>query len=365
MNGNTLKTRWLLVALVAAAGVACSSSSNDDNGSGGDDGEVTILPRYEFQLTSNAETPITVQVPMGKDAVLRLTHLGDGPGIFGDFNFETGTFSIFGGSSLVVDDAGLSPVFGDFDVQVTEAWVIPADAFPTSGAMIVRRGAERLFINVGFGMGVSVDWDQNNDGVLEDGVFLTWDEFDNLPDTAPEWQQLASFAYSSSVDFMLELTGWGIGGLLMIDDALVTLSPIVAPCDAFSGAGLAVPPPPPDIPDQGWLSFTWYDDAASGSVNPGDSFSLGFDYCWMDLTVVGEDFGALYNGLIGMNSWTEVVTNDVLTRTGFEGTSPSGRAGGLVFEGFEIWETWVDMGTTVAHLGAVVDGRMEIVFSAP
>jgi hypothetical protein len=46
-------------------------------------------------------------------------------------------------------------------------------------------------------------------------------------------------------------------------------------------------------------------------------------------------------------------------------TSPSGGAGGLVFEGSEIWETWVDMGNTMAHLGAVVNGRMEIVFSAP
>jgi hypothetical protein len=365
MNGNSLKTRWLLVALVAAAGVACSSSNNNDDGSTDGDGEVTVLPRYEFQLTSNAETPITVQVPMGKDAILQLTHLGDGPGIFGDFNFETGAFSIVGGSSLVVDDVGLSPVFGDFEVEATETWVIPADGFATSGAMIVRRGAERLFINVGMGMGVSVDWDENNDGVLEDGVFLTWDEFDNLPDTAPEWQQLASFAYSASIDFMLELAEWGIGGLMLIDDELVALSPIVAPCDAFSGAGLAVPPPPPAIPDQGSLIFTWYDDAASGSVNPGDSFSLGFEYCWMDMTVIGEDFGEMYNGLIGMNSWTEVVTNNVLTRTGFEGTSPSGRAGGLVFEDFEIWETWVDMGNTVAQLGAVVNGRMEIVFSAP
>jgi hypothetical protein len=83
---------------------------------------------------------------------------------------------------------------------------------------------------------------------------------------------------------------------LLIDDELVTLSPISAPCDA-----------------------------ASGNVNPGDSFSLGFEYCWMDLTVVGEDFGALYDGLIGMNSWTGVVTNNVLTANRLRGDQPQRR----------------------------------------
>ena len=107
MNGNPLKTRWLLVVLVAAAGVACSSSGNggDDGDDGGDD-DITVLPRYAFQLTSTPETPVVVQVPTGEGTSLRLTHLGDGPGIFGDFNYETGAFSIFGGSSLVVDDVG-------------------------------------------------------------------------------------------------------------------------------------------------------------------------------------------------------------------------------------------------------------------
>lgn len=367
MNGNALKARWLLVALVAAVGVACSSSGNGgDDGGGDDDGEVTVLPRYEFQLTSHPETPIVVQAPMGGGAAFRLTHLADGPGIFGDFNLETGAFSIFGGSSLVVDEMSLLPIFGDFDVQATATWVVPVEAFATSGAMVVRRDAEQVVVTVlPAGAGVSVQWDENNDGILEGEAALSWDEFDDLPDTAPEWQQLASFAYSATVDFMLELAEWSIAGLELIDDQLVALSPVVAPCDAFSGAGLAVPPPPPDIPDQGWLTFTWYDDAASGSVNPGDSFSLGFEYCWMDMTIFGEDYSSLYNGLIGMNSWTEVVDNDILVRTGFEGMSPAGRAGGLVFEDFEIWETWVDMGVTVAHQDAVVNGRLEVVFVAP
>ena len=369
MNSNSLKMRWLLVALLAAAGVACSSGGggDDDDGGGGGDGDVTVLPRYEFQLTSHPETPIVVQVGMESAASLRLSHLGEGPGIFGDFNVQTGNFSIFGGSSLVVEELAVAPVlFGDFDVQATQVWVVPVEEFATAGAMVVRRGAERVFVTVlPAGAGVRVEWDQNNDGTLEGQAALSWDEFDDLPDTAPEWQQLGSFAYSAAVDFMLELAAWGIAGIELIDDGLVNLNPIVAPCDAFSGAGLAVPQPPPVIPDAGFLTFTWYDDAASGSVNPGDSFSLGFEYCWTDMTMFGEDYSPLYHGLIGMNSWTEVVTSNVLTRTGFEGTSPSGRAGGLVFDDFEIWETWVNMGMTVAHREAIVNGRLELVFFAP
>lgn len=83
------------------------------------------------------------------------------------------------------------------------------------------------------------------------------------------------------------------------------------------------------------------------------------------MSIFGEDFSSLYHGLIGMNSWTEVVASNVLTRTGFEGMSPSGRAGGLVCEDFEIWETWVDGGNTVAMREAVVNGRLEVVFFAP
>jgi hypothetical protein len=265
MNGKSLSFKWLLVALVASTGVACSSSGGDDSGDDGD-GEVVVLPRYEFQMTSHPETPVVVQVPMGEGVNLRLTHLGDGPGVFGDFNLETGAFSIFGGSSLVIDDVGLMPLFGDFDIQATATWVIPVEQFATSGAMVVRRDAERVFVTVlPAGAGVSIEWDENNDGTLEDEVSLSWDEFDDLPDTAPEWQQLGSFAYSATIDFMLELAEWGITGIELIDDDLVTLSPIVAPCDAFSGAGLAVPPPPPVIPDEGFLTFTWYDDAAAAT----------------------------------------------------------------------------------------------------
>lgn len=366
MNGKSLSFKWLLVALVASTGVACSSNGGDDSGDDGD-GEVVVLPRYEFQMTSHPETPLVVQVPMGEGVNLRLTHLGEGPGVFGDFTLATGNFSIFGGSSLVIEELGEVPVlFGDLEIEATQTWVVPAEEFALSGAMEVRRGTERVFVTVlPAGAGVNVEWDEDNNGTLDGSVALSWDEFEDLPDGAPEWQEMASFAYSAAIDFMLELAEWSITGIELIDDDLVTLSPIVAPCDAFSGAGLAVPPPPPVIPDEGFLTFTWYDDAASGDVNPGDSFSLGFEYCWMDMSIFGEDFSSLYHGLIGMNSWTEVVASNVLTRTGFEGMSPSGRAGGLVFEDFEIWETWVDGGNTVASQEAVVNGRLEVVFFAP
>lgn len=156
------------VALVAATGVACSSGG--DESSDGDDGEVVVLPQYEFEMTSHPETPVVVQVPMGEGVNLRLRHLGEVP-----------------------------VLFGDFDIEATQTWVVPVEEFATSGAMAVRRGSERVLVTVlPAGAGVNVEWDEDNNGTLDGSVALSWDEFEDLPDGAPEWQELASFAYSAA-----------------------------------------------------------------------------------------------------------------------------------------------------------------------
>jgi hypothetical protein len=369
MKRDTRNLRCWVVAVAAAAGVACSSGGGGDGGGGNlDDEEVQLLPRYEFSLTSWPTDPIVVQVPMGEGASLQITHLGEGPGVYGDFVPDTLAFRIYGGSSIVVaEPGGAQQLFGSFDVEVTETWDIPVDARPPAGGLIVRRDDERIFLSVlPAGAGVNMEWDANNDGILDGEVALSWDAVFELSDgQAPEWQQLGSLGYSVLNEFMLELVGFGLDGLLLIDDELAELSPIQAPCDAFSGAGLVVPMPPPGIPDQGLIMFSWLDDAANGSVGPGDSFRMEFDYCWLEFP--GEE-GLLLNGAYGLNSWTEVVAGGFLVRTGFEGTSPAGRAGGLLFEDFEIWETWVQDGPgggAVAHLGAAVNGRAVLVFYEP
>jgi len=320
--------------------------------------------------------------------LLQLGHLGEGPGLIGSCHIASGAFSVFSGSSLVIDELDPTPqssgrvdvelatvpqLFGDFEVEATADWLVPAGSDPDTGALLVRRGDERVEVTViDSGDTVRVRWDETCDGVFDAEVSLTWTEFDDLDDTAPEWQRLGDFAYSATIEFMLELAEFGLEGLSLIDEDLVQVGQRVLTCDAFGAAGLSVPPPPPVIPDAGSLTFAWLDDAADGEVGPGDSFRMEFEYCLDDDPT--DDIDELVNGTIRLNSYTEVATErnttNFITRVGFEGTSPAARPGGLAFETLERWEV-IDMDgsgpltTTDAELNTVIDGRLVLVFFEP
>jgi len=343
-------------------------------------GDVGLLPVYHYELTTSLfEDPIVVEVPMGENLLLELGCVYGDPNVLGEYEVETGDYTIAVGSHFTVSEVN-EPVqlFGMFEVRVTELFTVPAGSRPTSGGLAVfdyqvpSSPPVRVDLLVlPAGAGVRMTWDSGNDGSLEGEVELTWAAFDELLGSEePEWQQLGSFAYAILLDFMPELGQLGMAGLeeiLATRDVLPTASPVTVACDAYSAAGLSVPPPPPVIPDQGSETFTWYDDAASGDVNSGDSFSLGFDYC---LAYSETEDSEMFNGRVDMNSWTEVVTNNVLTRIGFEETSPAGKPGGLVFEDFELWEVWDADGDSPgtaasAHLGARVNGRVTIVLTEP
>jgi hypothetical protein len=376
---------WLVIALLAATGVACSSGGGGDDdgdgGGGGGDDDVAVLPVYEYQLTTDAlDDPIVVQVPMGENLLLELGCPYGCPNLQGEYYVDSGRFTIEGGSHLLIRELNQPfQLFGLIQVDVVETFDVPFESLPTSGRMHVFEftvaeppdiGHVYLTVLPG-GAGIQLEWDRNNDGTLEDEAVLSWAEFDELLGSeAAEWQQMGAFGYSVMVDFMLELAEYGLGGIELISmtsDVLPDVSPVTAPCDAFSDVGLSVPPPPPVFPDQGYETFAWYDDAASGDVNPGDSFGFDFDYC---LVYIPEEDLTVLNGTIGLNSWTEVVSGGVLRRIGFEGTSPAGTPGGLVFEDFELWEVWdaddEGPGTVAqAHLGARINGRMTLVLFEP
>ena len=379
--------RWVALLLAAAFVFGCSSNDNDDAGGDDGDGDIVLLPLYEFQLTSTADDPITVNLS-GSGLLLQLGHLGEGPGLIGSYHIASGAFSVFSGSSLVIDELGAPPqssgaidvqlaeipqLFGDFEVEATADWLVPAGSDPDTGALLVRRGDERVEVAViDSGDTVRIRWDETGDGVFDAEASLTWTEFDDLDETAPEWQRLGDFAYSATIEFMLELAEFGLEGLSLIDEDLVQVGERILTCDAFSAAGLSVPPPPPVIPDAGSLTFAWFDDAADGEVGPGDSFSMQFDYCLDDDPT--DDIDDLVNGTVGLNSYTEVVTErnttNFVTRVGFEGTSPAARPGGLAFEALERWEVIDTDGsgpltTTEAELNTVIDGRLVLVFFEP
>lgn len=374
MKISTKIMRWPVMLLAAAFAVACGSSG----GGGGDidDDVVIVLPLYNYQLTSTADAPITVALPAAFTS-LQVTHLFDGPGLFGTYQPDDGAFTVDAGSNIVVTELGKAPIlFGDFAVQATVDWFVPGDGNPDTGALEVTRGDERIEVAViNGGNTVRIRWDAAGDGIYEESVELTWQAFEDLGEfeEVPEWQLLGSFAYEASIEYMFELAQFGIGGFDFLSDELEQAGQVVVQCDAFSDLGLSVPPGVPVIPNQGLLTFSWLDDAANGSLGPGDSFNMAFDYC-LEVEDPGEDYHDLYNGEVGLNSFTEVyeqrAAGETLVRIGWEGPGIAARPGGVEFNMLTLWEASDADGDgpeTVALVVPVstVSGRMTLVFFEP
>jgi len=359
--------RWIVSGLAAAFVFGCGSSGDGDSGPV----DVVVLPTYAYTMVSVADDPITVVAPLGDD----LSHLEPNGGMFGTYTLDDGVFTVSAGSSLVVDELDEPFTFlGDFDMEVTSDWTVPIDGPPTEGALKVTCRAiwcyMSVYVEVTSTGSVTLRWDAGDDGDINDEVTLSWEELDDVMDgDAPLWQKQAVFAIQVGGDFVLELASYGIASFDLIVDELADASPVTVTCDAFSSIGLAVPPPPPDIPDAGSLTFTWVDDAANGQVGAGDSFDMQTAYCLSTMEPL-EDEQIMINGLVSMNSYTEVIDNNTLVRIGFEGTSPAGRAGGLHFDDFERYEVYDSDGpggsnVATVHLGALINGRMTLVFEEP
>ena len=358
--------RWLFIALAATVVVGCDLFDDDDDDNDSGPVDVVVLPTYAYTMISVADDPITVVAPLLEegDVTLALGH-AEGGGMFGTYTVEDGTFTIDVGSDLEVTEVGTTfALYGDFSIDVTTTWVFPPEGPPTQGAFTLTGFMQTADVEVTTEGALRVVYEGGMAPPEE--VVLSFEQLDEIMDDpeTPTWQKWVIFALQIGGDFVPELASYGIGGFDLIVDELADVSPVTVACDAFSSIGLAVPPPPPTIPDEGMLTFTWVDDAADGSVGPGDSFDMDTMYC---LSVVEplEDEQIMLNGLVGLNSYTEVVTNNTLVRIGFEGTSPAGRDGGVHFDDLERYEVYGSQGTTVAHLGALINGRMTLVFTEP
>ncbi|MEJ2521583.1 MAG: hypothetical protein P8080_01660 [Gammaproteobacteria bacterium] len=373
-------TRWLVVVLASALALGCDVFDGDDDddepfdGGSSGDGDVALLPSYAYELVSSGDDPITVVAPLGEDGAdvtLILFHEDENPGMFGMFDLEDGTMTVREGSGLVVNGTAQNPnLFRGFSFEVTGDWVIPIDGPPTQGSMVVNRPFELVYVDVTADGLLQLGWDPVPDGVIDEEVFLSFDELDDFLDSdAPEWQKLGVVAVEIGGNFVVDLMAYGVAGFEAIVDELADVSPVTVSCDAFSDLGLAVPAPPPDIPDQGLMTLTWLDDSNDGNVGPGDSFDTDLTYCLMIVEPLDDDQIAL-NGNYSLNSYTEVVENDVVVRIGYEGESPAGRPGGVVFDDlqqFEVYDADGTGGSNVAtvHLGATINGRMTLVFTEP
>ena len=169
---------------------------------------------------------------------------------------------------------------------------------------------------------------------------------------------IAAFGYSL-LRFIYEQNDLIIVALEFIgenDDLLEQTGPIVETCDTFPR------PPVPDVPNPGTSTVAWSDMNTDNSVGPGDSFFLDFSNCWLDDPT--DDFDSLYNGTIEFANYTEVVTDGVITRVGFE---PSGGRGGVFFTSLSLAET-EDDGVNILVFDTeaiIINGSFSIVFSSP
>ncbi|MGD9388546.1 MAG: hypothetical protein PVI87_10020, partial [Gammaproteobacteria bacterium] len=341
--------RWPAFLLVAAFTFGCGSSGGGSDVVVDDD-EFIILPVYTYQLTSTSDDPVTITVPLweGGFQELQFGHLFDGPGLFGTYQPDDGAFTVEAGSSLAVSHQGPFS-FGNFSVQAIVDWFVPGDSNPDTGALEVARGDERIEVAViNGGNTVRMRWDAAGDGVYEESVELTWQEFDDLGVWLedPDWQIVGSFAYDITLEYVFELAQFGIEGFDFLTDELEQAGQVVVECTAFSDLGLSVPPTSmpsvPGFPDQGLLTFSWLDDTPNGSVGPGDSFTMAFNACLDDDPF--DDYDDMYTGNVGLNSLTEVyeqrAAGETLIRIGWEGSGVAGRPGGIDFSDLWLWEVW-------------------------
>jgi hypothetical protein len=333
--GNmVIKNLWYLCLVgVIALGLMTIIGTG---GGGGDDvsggGDPTFLDVYDYSLvTKEAEGHFKVSFSDDSDTfTISVATLG-GKELAGTFNTVTEAYTLDSGSGASINsDAGVNPLLGQFNINVTTSFQIPPDSSPTAGAFEVEYGADRTIVTV-----VTVP----DNGVTLELVggdppeFFTWDQFEDLLDTAVlEWQQRASLS-GSILEFMVQQLDFVVGSLGFIgdhEDELKQNITVTENCDAFP-TGKA----PAGVLEQGTRALTWDDASGNNDVGGGDNFTWDFDDCWDNDTT--DDIDDLINGTVDLGSYTEVVDgNNRVTTIGFLGPE------GVVFTNFVLSEVEED-----------------------
>jgi len=390
MKFSSLTTRWLVIGLASAFAFGCGGGGGgggDDvdtggtAGGGGDTGDVVVLPVYAYELVSIPDDPVRIvawvgdgelaTVVLGNTDILGMTT--DPSTVFGTYTVADGTFTIAEGSEIFAGDGdpGDYAEYEDFQLEVTTTWVFPPDGPPTQGAFTRASFLRSIVVEVTPEGMLRLAY--SDPTPINEEVILSFDELDEAVDDpdAPFWLEWGVFAYQVFGDLMPELASYGVGGFDLIVDELADASPVTAACDAFSSIGWVPaqwPGVPGTFPDQGSVTFTWLDDAADGRVGPGDSFEMASTFCLAIVEPI-TDAQIMLDGLVSLNSYTEVIENNTLVRIGFEGTSPADRPGGLHFDDlhrFEVFGADAPGGSVaIVHLPGTINGRMTLVFEEP
>jgi len=375
-SGRPEPIRWLALVAVAVFGIGLIIGSGggggDDGIDGGDDEDtIGILAQYNVRIGG----------PLAGDAGQSYIDVDFGgvllntqPDIQGIVTCNQTTEecelqSVVAGTSVLVNDQTNPEVFTDFEVTVEADWVYdPAGSdLPDTGRVRIDPlppDLAEIIVEVAdcgaAGPGVLVSTDPATEEVC-----YPWDTFEDLLDSEKdEIGALASLGWSA-ISFTLEQGEYALDAFEVIDiyeEILATGDPLLEQCDAYAANWPDGPPNPGDT------LFSWVDDNVNGEVGPGDSFRQEFESCWYDDP--DDDIDELIDGVIEFVSYTEVVSNDLITRIGFEGAT-NARTGGVRYgdelgnDPLVITETIEQDGTITPDEPITLTGQYVIVFFEP
>jgi hypothetical protein len=185
------------------------------------------------------------------------------------------------------------PLFGNLSVTVSRTFRWNDADDPTEGELLITSrdatfpGTIRARVSVQAGaQGVLSEYDENNDGTYEPGVFHPWGTFYDLWKEAatPLYQRISSFVFymRQGVFSLIDLSMESIN---VIEDHRTALeaagsdNAIREECDTLAGA--------PDQP--GFYDIVWTDVNGNGVIdvdlsgaNLNDTFTITLNQCWID-----------------------------------------------------------------------------------
>jgi hypothetical protein len=359
----------ILLALAVTLAAGCGSDGDGEAGSSPGLPDVTVpdLLNYDINQSTGAELILT-QNPTATVTSTLLTGTFTRSTQAFTLDVQPAAMSVDAGTFLAEQDLDLETGFSTYTLHVTVAAAWVSDGNPTSGEFEIFDDATRKITmrviadaNSSGLPGVEITYWPN--GEPDPGAPVTeytWEQLDGLLEEplAESYAQIASFAYSL-LRFMYEQGGLVILALEFIGENDVLLEetgPIVETCDTFPRASV------PAVPNPGTSTFSWSDANSDNSVGPGDSFFVDFSNCWDDDET--DSIDTLYHGTVELANYTEVVTDGVITRVGFE---PSGGPGGVVFTSLGITETEDDGASIIVFDNETITlaGRFSIVFTSP
>lgn len=333
MNGSTAAAGRCFRSLRVGGLIALAALLSMCGGGGGGDVEVTPPSTnlsFVFGPPRAGVGPLTVT---GSQSRFILAAATDGPWMSGTYDTATLDTTLTDNAAVPIvwpDTATPTgdPLFGNLSVTVSQKFRWNGADDPTEGELLITSrnvffpGRIRVTVSVQAGaQGMLSEYDGNNDGVYDPGVFHPWSAFYDLwaDDTAPLYQRISSFVYymRKGVFSLIDLSMESIN---VIEDHRTMLeaagsdNAIREECDTLAGA--------PNQP--GFYDIVWTDVNGNGVIDNTysgqyDTFTITLHQCWINDPSDPEDL--LLDGVVRLAyyepkvQWGSVFDDLVMTQT--------------------------------------------------